>query len=298
MAGIHQLWTFDPMTGRRQRRGGHHQRGAGRRAARARRGSPSHPGSRARRRSAVVRGLRDLRRCATSTDGAVAHGRRHRALRLRPPDGPADEALLQHPLGVTALPDGSVPCRDTYNGAVRRYDPATAELSTLAVHLAEPSAAVVSGDHLVVVESGAHRLSWVPLGSLATPDGFSHTTQRPVTEVAAGDLELVVAFEPPVGQKVDDRLGPPSQLMVTATPPQLLAAGEGQGSELSRTLRIDPSVGDGVLHIAARAASCDVDAGEGAACHMHQQDWGVPVRIVDGGMSRLVLPLSGAGHQL
>ena len=35
-------------------------------------------------------------------------------------DGDADEALLQHPLGVTALPDGSVAVCDTYNGAVRR----------------------------------------------------------------------------------------------------------------------------------------------------------------------------------
>jgi sugar lactone lactonase YvrE len=54
-------------------------------------------------------------------------------------DGPAAQALLQHPLGVCALPDGSVLIADTYNGAVRRYDPATGDVSTVAMDLAEPS---------------------------------------------------------------------------------------------------------------------------------------------------------------
>ena len=54
-------------------------------------------------------------------------------------DGVASEASLQHPLGVTVLPDGSVAVSDTYNGAVRRYDPASGEVTTLATDLAEPS---------------------------------------------------------------------------------------------------------------------------------------------------------------
>ena len=54
-------------------------------------------------------------------------------------DGAAEQALLQHPLGVTALPDGSVAVSDTYNHALRRYDPATGEVTTLATDLREPS---------------------------------------------------------------------------------------------------------------------------------------------------------------
>jgi hypothetical protein len=206
-------------------------------------------------------------------------------------DGTVDTALLQHPLGVTVLPDGTVAVCDTYNGAVRRL--AGGAVSTVVAGLAEPSGAVVDGDDLVVVESAAHRLTRVPLAGVVEVDGFAHTTQRPVTEVAAGDLELVVDFEPPPGQKVDERFGPSSQLMVSATPPSLLKSGDGRGTDLSRTLVIDPTVGDGVLHVAARAASCDEHGGEGAACYMHQQDWGVPVRVVDGGERRLVLPLGG-----
>ena len=42
--------------------------------------------------------------------------------------------------------------------------------------------------------------------------------------------------------------------------------------------------------------SCDANSdrgGKGAACHLHQQDWGIPVRVADGGTSRIVLPLAG-----
>ncbi|WP_028474228.1 NHL domain-containing thioredoxin family protein [Nocardioides alkalitolerans] len=216
--------------------------------------------------------------------------------------GPDDTiGLLQHPLGVTALPDGSVAVADTYNGAVRRFDPAAeggrGALTTLAAGLAEPSGAYVDGDHLVVVESTAHRLTRVPLGAAVTTPGFAHTTQRPVTEVGA-DLELTITFTPPPGQKVDDRFGPPSQLHVSSTPPGLLREGEGRGTDLVRRLVLDPHAGEGVLHVAARAASCDAAPGgvvpEGAACHLHQQDWGVPVRVTADGPPVLTLPLGGA----
>ncbi|MGZ4616472.1 MAG: NHL domain-containing thioredoxin family protein, partial [Actinomycetes bacterium] len=210
-------------------------------------------------------------------------------------DGPAAKALLQHPLGVTALPDGSLAVADTSNGAIRRFDPATQEVSTLATGLAEPSDAVLVDGGLVVVESAAHRLTRVHLPDEAlVVDGVAHRTQRPVTELAAGPVELEVVFTAPAGQKLDERYGPASRLVVTATPPQLLREGEGRGTDLTRRLVLDPHVGDGVLHIAAMAASCDDDpAAEFPACHVHQQDWGVPIRLGDGGEARLTLMLRG-----
>ena len=210
-------------------------------------------------------------------------------------DGPAEKALLQHPLGVAVLPDGSIAVCDTYNGAIRRYDPATAEVSTLAVGLAEPSdAAVVDGD-LLVVESAAHRLTRVRLPEEAlVVDAVAHRTARPQTEVPPGEVLLEVVFVPPRGQKLDDRDGPATRLVVTATPPGLLRYGEGRGTELTRLLVLDEHVGDGVLHVAAMAASCDDDAAvEFPACHIHQQDWGVPVRLVAGAEPRLTLMLHG-----
>ena len=89
-------------------------------------------------------------------------------------------------------------------------------------------------------------------------------------------------FAPPAGQKLDERYGPATRLVVSSTPPGLLRAGEGRGEGLTRRLDLDAHVGDGVLHVAAIAASCDADGTEFPACHVHQQDWGVPVRLVEG----------------
>ncbi len=291
MAGIHQLWTFDPLTGEVAVAAGTTNEGLVDGplpdAWFAQTSGFAVDGERLWVADSETSSLRYLEDDVVRT--AVGKGLFDFGFQ----DGPAAEALLQHPLGVTALPDGSVAVCDTYNGAVRRYDPETDTLSTIATDLAEPSGALVDGGNLVVVESAGHRLVRVPLGQAAKAGGFAHTTQRPITEIAGEELELVVSFEPPPGQKVDNRFGPSSQLLVSATPPALLKDGEGRGTDLTRTLVIDPAVGDGVLHIAARAASCDAAGGEGAACHMHQQDWGVPVRVSAEGVRRLVLPLSG-----
>jgi len=216
-------------------------------------------------------------------------------------DGEAGQALLQHPLGVAALPDGSVLIADTYNGALRRWSP-NGQVSTLATGLAEPSGIVVlpatDGDLTVlVVESAAHRLTRITLpATLAGEilDAGAHRTARPATDIAAGDLVLDVVFTPAAGQKYDDRYGPSTQLTVSSSPPELLLDGDGRDIPLTRTLRINPEVTEGVLHIAARAASCDADPSiEFPACHLNSQEWGVPVRVVEAGAAELMLPLHG-----
>jgi thiol-disulfide isomerase/thioredoxin len=222
-------------------------------------------------------------------------------------DGAADQALLQHPLGVAVLPDGSIVVADTYNGAIRRYvagaDDAPGQVTTLARDLAEPSDVVVlpAGDgdglELLVVESAAHRLTRIRLpkdvaGEIL--DAGAHRTQRPVTDVAPGPFRLDVVFTPAAGQKYDDRYGPSTRLQVSATPPELLISGAGDDVPLTRDLVLNPEVAEGVLHVTAHAASCDADpAIEYPACHLNAQDWGVPVRVVDGGPAALTLPLHG-----
>ena len=221
-------------------------------------------------------------------------------------DGEAEQARLQHPLGVTALPDGSIAIADTYNGAIRRYDPATRQVSTLMRGLAEPSdvlldqAPVESGGEplLIVVEANKHQLVRLPIpkDALAVDEGASQT-QRPKTAVAAGEVGVTVRFSAPKGQKLDDRWGDPTQLKISSSPESLLVSGAGTGVGLQRKLVLSDAVPEGVLHITARAAACDGEPGgeipDHAACHLYQQDWGIPVTLNADGETELTLDLRG-----
>ncbi|OLR90958.1 NHL domain-containing thioredoxin family protein [Actinokineospora bangkokensis] len=211
-------------------------------------------------------------------------------------DGDAAEALFEHPLGVTALADGSVVVADTYNGALRRYDPATGQVSTVATGIAEPSGAVVVDGELLVVASAAHRLERTAV-AVQEVVGEARQVVRPTTAIAAGAFTLDVVFSPPPGQKQDDRFGPSTRLEVTSSPPELLVSGAGESTDLRRELVISDAVGSGVLHVVAQAASCDTDDAEHGACHLTRQDWGVPVEVGAGGLARLALVLGGLDDQ-
>ncbi|MFC9582918.1 NHL domain-containing thioredoxin family protein [Streptomyces yangpuensis] len=297
MAGVHQLWTWDPEAGTVEVAAGTTNEGLhDGPAAEAWFAQPSGLAAAGDRlwiadsETSALRYVRptDTGYAVTSAVGTGLFDFGHR-------DGDAAQALLQHPLGVTALPDGSVAVCDTYNHALRRYDPATGQVSTLATDLREPSDAVLVGEDIVVVESARHRLTRLRLPEEAVRvDAVAHRTRRAATEVAPGTLRLDVVFRAPSGQKLDTRYGPSTRLLVSSTPPELLTGGEGAGTDLFRELELNPAVTEGVLHVSAMAASCDDDpANEYPACHVHQQDWGVPVRVTADGAARLPLVLAG-----
>ncbi|MGW1531523.1 NHL domain-containing thioredoxin family protein [Streptomyces aureus] len=294
MAGVHQLWAYDPAAGTVEVTAGTTNEGL-----------VDGPGSEAwfaqpsgLAATADRLWLADSETSAlrwVDPDGSVHTAVGTGLFDFGHRDGAAGQALLQHPLGVTALPDGSVAVSDTYNHALRRYDPATGEVTTLATDLREPSDAVLVGDDIVVVESARHRLTRLRLPEEAVRvESVAHRTRRAATDVAPGTVRLDVIFQAPAGQKLDTRYGPSTRLLVSATPPELLLAGEGAGTDLSRELELNPAVGQGVLHVSAMAASCDDDpAKDYPACHVHQQDWGVPVRLTPSGTDRLPLVLAG-----
>ncbi|WP_432248608.1 NHL domain-containing thioredoxin family protein [Streptomyces sanyensis] len=294
MAGVHQLWTYDPAAGTVAVAAGTTNEGLvdgpAEQAWFAQPSGLAAAGDRLWIADAETSALRWIDRELTvhTAVGTGLFDFGHR-------DGEAGQALLQHPLGVTALPDGSVAVSDTYNHALRRYDPVADAVTTLATDLREPSGAVLDGEEIVVVESARHRLTRLRLPEEAVRvDAVAHRTRRAATDVAPGTLRVDVVFQAPAGQKLDTRYGPSTRLLVSSTPPGLLRSGEGAGTDLSREVEVDASVGEGVLHVSAMAASCDDDpANAYPACHVHQQDWGVPVRVVEGGSARLPLVLAG-----
>ncbi|MFF9473020.1 NHL domain-containing thioredoxin family protein [Streptomyces roseolus] len=294
MAGVHQIWTYDPGTKTVEVAAGTTNEGLvdgpGAEAWFAQPSGLAAAGDRLWIADSETSALRFV-----DTDGVVHTAVGTGLFDFGHRDGAAGQALLQHPLGVTALPDGSVAVSDTYNHALRRYDPATGEVTTLATDLREPSDAVLVGDDIVVVESARHRLTRLRLPEEAVRvEAVAHRTRREATDVAPGAFRLDVVFQAPTGQKLDERYGPSTRLLVSSTPPELLLSGEGTGTDLFRDLELNPDLAEGVLHVSAMAASCDDDpANEYPACHVHQQDWGVPVRITGDGASRLPLILAG-----
>ncbi|MFD7065713.1 NHL domain-containing thioredoxin family protein [Streptomyces sp. NPDC059913] len=303
MAGVHQLWTYDPGTGRVEVAAGTTNEGlVDGPAAEAWFAQPSGlaasaDGERLWVADSETSALRYVERDGDGFAVRTAVGTGLFDFGHR--DGAAGQALLQHPLGVTALPDGSVAVCDTYNHALRRYDPVGDEVTTLATDLREPSGAVLVDGDLVVVESARHRLTRLRLPEEAVRVADrAHRTQRAATGIAPGTLRLDVVFQAPAGQKLDTRYGPSTRLLVSSTPPELLAEGAGAGSDLFRDLVLADGVTEGVLHVSAMAASCDDDpANEYPACHVHQQDWGVPVTVEAAGVSRLPLVLAGMDEQ-
>ena len=128
-----------------------------------------------------------------------------------------------------------------------------------------------------------------------------------LAEVRVGlDGEVEVAFElvggagvpQPLDYLLSETAGRFGRLRVRPSSPEdALADGAGTAQGLSRQLVLADGVPEGVLHITARAAACDGEKGQPipdhAACHLYQQDWGIPFALDADGESELVLDLRG-----
>ncbi len=214
-------------------------------------------------------------------------------------DGPAADALLQHPLGVVADSSAIVVC-DTYNSALRRYDLTRSELTTLARDgLDEPSGAALLGGGLIVADTNNHRL--VNVGSDGEVRPFEVLGLLPPEPVPvegpvaarigpvelAGEVELSASLTIPEGQKLDSSLGPPVQLSIHSD--ELLSGGNPllTGDELPARTRLSLNGDEGDLDVLLRVGTCK--EGPGAVCELTERRWCVRVRRDEEGSPRINL---------
>ncbi len=216
-------------------------------------------------------------------------------------DGPADRALLQHPLGVLATTDGPVVC-DTYNSALRRYDPTTEHLTTLILDsLDEPSGAAFSNGDLIVADTNNHRVARIDANgyvrsfevrrlrppALASERGPAAIEIGPVE--LAGEVSISATLPVPEGQKLDSSLGPPVQFSIRAD--ELLPDGDVllAGDDLPARAQLDLDGAAGILDVLLRVGTCE--EGPGAVCNLTEKRWRVKVLRDREGSPRLNLGL-------
>ncbi|MCC6315104.1 MAG: alkyl hydroperoxide reductase, partial [Thermomicrobiales bacterium] len=179
MAGLHQLWRYDPTTGMVEPAAG---TGA----------EALHDGSLQAAAFAQPSGVAPLGEalyvvCAEASAVRRVDPRADRVRRLigrglfvwGDTDGVGDAALMQHPQGIAAEAAGtasSLWIADTYNHAIRVLDPATRRLETLTgggpalvdgeltvARFNEPSAVAMLGDRLFVADTNNHALRAIDL---------------------------------------------------------------------------------------------------------------------------------------
>lgn len=203
---------------------------------------------------------------------------------------------------MVATPVGPVVC-DTYNSALRRYDPRKDALITLVRDgLSEPSGAALldeAGESLVVADTNNHRLVSVGpdgevrpfairnlLPPVPTPERGPVALNIGPVELG-GEQELTATLPVPYGQKLDSSLGPPVQLSISSEGPLLDSSLLLTGDELPAKAQLTLGAVEGRLDVLLRVGTCEEEPG--AVCNLIERRWRVTVRRDAEGSPRLNL---------
>ena len=235
-----------------------------------------------------IRGVPFVPRGLVKTVVGTSHLPGGRLFTFGDADGPREQVLLQHPLGV-AFDEGQIFVADTYNNKIKAVDPRTGQTKTLAgtgkpggsdrpAQFDEPAGLSAAGGKLYVADTNNHAIRVIDLKStgvttltiagLEPPKPGEETSKRPsfagasredVAAVAvrpdAGSVHLDVALTLPAGYKINP-LAPPSYWIEAVGKDGQPATGPVRRGAIQRWVRLEKP--DGRFRI-----SLPVDASTG-----------------------------------
>jgi thiol-disulfide isomerase/thioredoxin len=239
-------------------------------------------------------------------------------------DGPPDQVLLQHPIGL-CYAGGSLYVADTYNNKIKRIDLRTGVTLTVAgdgqpgqtddpPRFDEPAGIAPAGNVLFVADTNNHairlihldsaiKVSTLPLTGLEPPAGREKTPSFPLGQVAfqrepvaklrtSVALRLEIRFDFPAGLGLNPNV--PTEVAVQPIRDEKTLSGEER-----QVFRIDP--GEGPLEVSLGTLSGDVTGLEIACtyywceksgrglCRIGTVGWSVPIQWTDDGSDAIVV---------
>jgi thiol-disulfide isomerase/thioredoxin len=184
-------------------------------------------------------------------------------------NGDRDTARLQHPLGVAAMPGGSIGVADTFNSLLRVWENGALRTVLLSEPLDEPGGLDGLPDgRLVVADTNHHRVVTVDVRSGAVAEipiggGQSGAPSQGMALAGVTGAPLVLAADVDLGgSDLDVQQGPPVHISVSADPQTLLGTGPRSWAldALPVTIQVRlGSRGRGVLTVDVIASTCEGD---------------------------------------
>ncbi len=226
-------------------------------------------------------------------------------------DGPARQASLQHPQGITIAPGGALYIGDTYNHRIRILDAAAGVLGTAAgsdrgwadgpagqARFNEPSGLAFAGGLLYIADSANHlvrifepatgqvgtlALSGLELLRPAAP-GILSVVELPAQEVAPGAANLRVAIEAPPGYHLN--ASGPSVIEFATTNPAVLEPGERrlqwQTDDPTVSFPVPVLLAPGEAALTATLSAYYCREGQEALCFIERIELRLPVTVREG----------------
>ncbi|MEO8192648.1 MAG: alkyl hydroperoxide reductase [Gemmatimonadales bacterium] len=171
MAGTHQLWSVDTVTGRSRVHSGMGgediQDGDNSSALLAQPMGITAIGSRLYFADSESNAIRWAE---MSEDGSVGTIVGTGLFDFGDVDGAGDDVRLQHPQGLTLNPGGGLLVADSYNDCIKLVDPASRVSATWLRGFHEPGGISCSGTHAYVADTNAHRIAVVSLETKEVAD--------------------------------------------------------------------------------------------------------------------------------